>query len=495
MNGTGAKDHICHGAHHYGQRVPPGRGVSTLAANLAVVLAQRGQRVGLVDACISAPTQQMLFDISDSALSPTFNDFLVGRCDLVDTARALPQDTLLLKQGELFLVPADSDWGNPTRTPGAVWCRSIGSGFLRLADALRLNSLVIDSEGDLGESVLASMAMSDHVLAVVQLDQQYYKGLGVALGLAGQLDIPHKSLVVNLASPSFEPETVRQTIEQRYGWSVAGIVPYCDELQPSAALRFSSYATPTIQSPRSSGKSPIRSSFSCRGRPYIQDRRRLPAPLGKKEGGRCPSAPLPPILRTGEPGSGGFEEARKVHPPPPLAQESDFRLPTDPGELNACKYGPDRRERPSRRWPRGLPHVDTPWPRWLPRCCALSASSPSSTAISSTVIDPWQISLRRSGPKGSGNMVAAKGEIPSTVSRLSTSSCRLSYWLILPRLAVHILWRSADDGVGWKPPMSPAARKPFSHVRHGPLSEDPERNPYPRYLELAAGAWPRRSRS
>ncbi len=208
-----------------------GAGVSTLAANLAVVLAQRGQRVGLVDACISAPTQQMLFDISDSALPPTFNDFLVGRCDLVDAARALPQDTLLLKQGELFLVPADSDWGriqHALQAPCGV--EVLGPGFLRLADELRLDSLVIDSEGDLGESVLASMAMSDHVLAVAQLDQQYYKGLGVALGLAGQLDIPHKSLVVNLASPSFEPETVRQTIEQRYGWSVAGIVPYCDEL-------------------------------------------------------------------------------------------------------------------------------------------------------------------------------------------------------------------------------------------------------------------------
>lgn len=82
------------------------------------------------------------------------------------------------------------------------------------------------------------MAMSDSVLAVVQLDQRYYKGLGVALGLAGQLDIPHKSLVVNLASPSFEPQTVQQTIEQSYGWPVAGVVPYCDELSLSALCDF-----------------------------------------------------------------------------------------------------------------------------------------------------------------------------------------------------------------------------------------------------------------
>jgi septum site-determining protein MinD len=208
-----------------------GAGVSTLAANVAVVLAQRGQRVGLLDACISAPTQHLLFDIRDSALPPTFNDFLLGHCDLVDAARALPADSLLLRQGELFLVPADSDWGkiqNALQAPCGV--EVLGPGFHRLADALRLDTLVIDSEGDLGESVLASIAMSDHVLAVVQLDQQYYKGLGVALGLAGHLDIPHRSLVVNSASPSFEPETVRQTVEQRYGWPVAGIVPYCDEL-------------------------------------------------------------------------------------------------------------------------------------------------------------------------------------------------------------------------------------------------------------------------
>ena len=229
-----------------------GAGVSTLAANVAVVLAQRGRRVGLVDACISAPTQHMLFDVRDSSLPPTFNDFLLGQCDLVDAARALPPDTLLLEQGELFLVPADSDWGRIQRTlqaPSGV--EVLGPGFLRLAHALRLDTLVIDSEVSLSDSALASMALSDDVLAVVQLDQQYYKGLGVALELAGQLDVPHKSLVVNSASPSFEPETIRQTLEQSYGWPVAGIVPYCDELSAlcSAAIfvvRYPNHPVSTI---------------------------------------------------------------------------------------------------------------------------------------------------------------------------------------------------------------------------------------------------------
>ena len=208
-----------------------GAGVSTLAANVAVVLAQRGRRVGLIDACVSAPTQHMLFNVSDLVLPPTFNDFLLGRCNLEDAARSLPSDTLLLEQGELFLVPADSDWGKIKRTlqaPSGV--EVLGPGLLRLAERLRLDTLVIDSEASLGESTLASMAMSDDLLAVVQLDQQYYKGLGIALGLAGQLDIPHRSLVVNSASPSFEAENVRHTIEQSYGWPVAGIVPYSDEL-------------------------------------------------------------------------------------------------------------------------------------------------------------------------------------------------------------------------------------------------------------------------
>ncbi len=208
-----------------------GAGVSTLAANVAVVLAQRGRRVGLVDACISAPTQHMLFDVRDSSLPPTFNDFLLGQCDLVDVARALQPDTLLLEQGDLFLVPADFNWGRIQRTlqaPSGV--EVLGPGYLSLVRALRLDTLVIDSEANLSDSALASIAVSDDVLAVVQLDQQYYKGLGVALGLAGQLDVPHRSLVVNSASPSFEPEIVRQTMEQSYGWPVAGIVPYCDEL-------------------------------------------------------------------------------------------------------------------------------------------------------------------------------------------------------------------------------------------------------------------------
>jgi MinD-like ATPase involved in chromosome partitioning or flagellar assembly len=72
--------------------------------------------------------------------------------------------------------------------------------------------------------------LSHHLLAVVQLDHQRYQGLKVALDVAGEFDIPGKSLVVNSASPSLEAATIRQAVEGGYGLPVAGIVPYCEEL-------------------------------------------------------------------------------------------------------------------------------------------------------------------------------------------------------------------------------------------------------------------------
>jgi MinD-like ATPase involved in chromosome partitioning or flagellar assembly len=208
-----------------------GAGVSTIAANLAVILAQGGRRVALIDASISAPTQYLLYNLSTPELPPTFNDFVLGRCDLAPAAHPLPAGTLSLGAGKLFLIPADPDWNEIRRAQQApCGVEHLGPAVQRMMGLLRLDAVVIDSDAGLPESALAAIALSDTLLSVVQLDQQRYEGTGVALEVAGKFNVPQRTLVVNSASPSFDTSAVRSAIEQAYQWPVAGVVPYCEEL-------------------------------------------------------------------------------------------------------------------------------------------------------------------------------------------------------------------------------------------------------------------------
>lgn len=208
-----------------------GVGVSTIAANMAVLLAQDGRRVGLIDACSSAPTQYLLFGLAPAELAPTFNDFVLGRCDLTAAAHPLQPAPLGLDRGKLFVVPADPDWNEIRRVQQApLGVNRLAPAVQAMMRVLRLDTVVFDSDAGLSEGALAAIALSDSLLSVVQLDQQRYQGLGIALGVAGEFEVPHKALVVNSASPTFNRQAVGQTVEQGFDWPVAGVVPYCEEL-------------------------------------------------------------------------------------------------------------------------------------------------------------------------------------------------------------------------------------------------------------------------
>lgn len=216
-----------------------GAGVSTIAANVAVALAQQGRRVGLIDACVSSPAQYLLFNLTPPELPPTFNDFLLGRCDLPPASHVLPNEALALTTGRLYLVPADPDWNEIRRSQQASCSVDVlGPALQRLIGMLRLDVVVIDSDAGLVDSALAAIALSDNLLVVVQLDQQRYQGASVAIDVATQFEVPRRSLVINSVSPSFDPDAVQRTVEQSYGLAVAGMVPYCEELSAlcSAAI-------------------------------------------------------------------------------------------------------------------------------------------------------------------------------------------------------------------------------------------------------------------
>ena len=82
-----------------------GTGKSTITANLAVLLALEGKRVGVLDSDLAGPGLHVLFEMKPDEIKYTLNDYLIGRCPADSIAIDLT-DKLGLKRGSLVFVPA-----------------------------------------------------------------------------------------------------------------------------------------------------------------------------------------------------------------------------------------------------------------------------------------------------------------------------------------------------------------------------------------------------
>ena len=85
-----------------------GTGKSNSTANLAVAVARKGYRVGIVDTDIQSPGIHILFDIDQVQIEHTLNDFLWGRCAIADaacdvTSVLADQET---NSSRIYLVPS-----------------------------------------------------------------------------------------------------------------------------------------------------------------------------------------------------------------------------------------------------------------------------------------------------------------------------------------------------------------------------------------------------
>lgn len=206
----------------------PGAGASTIAANVATLLAQQGQRVAVVDAAFSTPTQQILFRLDEDAIQFTLNDYLLGRCAL---HQVVVQPDIAGLADQIWVVPASASLATVGRALREAYDFDLlGESYAQLSNELDLNTVIVDAEVGQHPSTLASLASSRAVLAVVQLDLQQYHAIGITVELADQMGIPRRVMAANLVPDLYDPDEVRRALRTTYGWDVVGLLPYCDEL-------------------------------------------------------------------------------------------------------------------------------------------------------------------------------------------------------------------------------------------------------------------------
>jgi MinD-like ATPase involved in chromosome partitioning or flagellar assembly len=213
-----------------------GTGKSNSTANLAALLAMRGERVGVVDTDIQSPGIHILFNLDESEMVHSLNDYLWGKCGIKDTAHDVTGRIGADVKGQIFLIPSSIKAGEIARVLREGYdVGLLNDGFRDLVDQLSLDYLMIDTHPGLNEETLLSIAISDALVIIMRPDQQDYQGTAVTVDVARKLDVPNMMLVVNKVPAAFDLEDVRSRVENTYNCSVAAILPHSDEMMALAS--------------------------------------------------------------------------------------------------------------------------------------------------------------------------------------------------------------------------------------------------------------------
>ena len=134
-----------------------GTGKSNISANLAVLTALQGKRVGVVDTDVQSPGIHVLFGFDEERVERALNDYLWGRCRIEETAydvsAVLAQATVPVPpEATLFLIPSSLRTGEIARVLREGYdVARLNDGFRELQDALRLDYLFIDTHPGVNE--------------------------------------------------------------------------------------------------------------------------------------------------------------------------------------------------------------------------------------------------------------------------------------------------------------------------------------------------------
>jgi len=214
-----------------------GTGKSNTTSNLAAQAALQGKRVGIVDTDIQSPGIHVLFGLDETHMGKTLNDFLHGQCEIKDVAHPIGRDIKAgpgcqqLVDKAIWLIPSSMNSVEISRVVREGYdVNLLNKGLNTLLKELQLDYLFIDTHPGLNEETLLSIAISDILIIIMRPDQQDFQGTSVTVEIARSLDVPHLLLTVNKALSRYDPQQIRETVEQTYNATVAGVMPLTEDM-------------------------------------------------------------------------------------------------------------------------------------------------------------------------------------------------------------------------------------------------------------------------
>lgn len=214
-----------------------GTGKSNLVANLATLLALQKKRVALIDTDIQSPGIHLLFGLDERQFKYTLNDYLWGKCSLVETAydishvinEQLPEAKV--KEGSIYLIPSSMKSEEiATVLSEGYDVELLHRGFLELGESLELDYLFVDTHPGISEESLVAIGISDLTLLILRPDRQDYQGTAVVIDVAKQLKVSRLLLVANKVLPEVDGDALTKKIENIYQVPVAGVLPISHDM-------------------------------------------------------------------------------------------------------------------------------------------------------------------------------------------------------------------------------------------------------------------------
>jgi len=208
-----------------------GTGKSNTTANVAVLVARAGNRVGVIDTDIQSPGIHVIFQLPESRVDFALNDYLYGKCPIDKAAydvtdAAIGTVTPGSPRPRVYLIPSSVNVGEIGKVLKEGYdVAKLNDGIQRLIRDLQLDYLFIDTHPGVNEETLLSIAISDKLVLVMRPDSQDFQGTAVTAELARRLEIPEMMILINKVPPNMDVVQLRERVEKAYDAEVAAMLP------------------------------------------------------------------------------------------------------------------------------------------------------------------------------------------------------------------------------------------------------------------------------
>lgn len=209
-------------------------GTSTLAANLAVLLARSGLAVALVECDRTHDTTESSLGIASDGVR------FVDLCRKGTQAGSPAQDVsgaLGVEEGRLLVIP-----GGRRRAAegddGAVTTDQLTTLLGALVATARPEVVILDAETGLLPETMAIFAIADDLLEVVVPDPAGHQGSAVTIDVAARLGVPQRWIVLNHAAAVPLPADQRMELQSAFAIPLLAEIPDAPELPAAGAAPF-----------------------------------------------------------------------------------------------------------------------------------------------------------------------------------------------------------------------------------------------------------------